>query len=37
MSSSHESEPWINRWWPLGVILYGIAFVTLLVSFSPTN
>jgi hypothetical protein len=34
MSSS--SEPWLDRWWPLLVILYGVLFVTVLVSFSPT-
>jgi hypothetical protein len=35
MSSS--SEPWLDRWWPLFVILYGVLFVTVLVSFSPTT
>jgi hypothetical protein len=33
MSSSSES--WLDRWWPLLVILFGLAFVTLLVSFHP--
>jgi hypothetical protein len=36
MSSSSESEFWLDRWWPLFVILYGALFVTVLVSFSPT-
>jgi len=34
MSSSSES--WLDRWWPLLVILYGVLFVTMLVTFSPT-
>jgi hypothetical protein len=34
MSSS--SERWLDRWWPLLVILYGVLFVTVLVTFSPT-
>ena len=37
MSSHHEHTPWIDRYWQVLVILYGIAFVTLLVSFKPTN
>jgi hypothetical protein len=36
MSSSSESGFWLDRWWPLFVILYGILFVSILVSFSPT-
>jgi len=36
MSSSHK-EPWLDRWWPLLVILYMLMFVTLLVSFHPTT
>lgn len=35
MSSSHESEPWIDRWWPALVIAFGLLFVTFLVSFHP--
>jgi hypothetical protein len=34
MSSFRES--WLERWWPLLVIIYGVLFVTLLVTFSPT-
>jgi hypothetical protein len=33
---SASSEPWFDRWWPLLVILYGVLFVTVLVTFSPT-
>ena len=33
---SASSERWLDRWWPLLVILYGILFVTVLVTFSPT-
>jgi hypothetical protein len=36
MSSSSESVSWLDRWWPLLVILYGVLFVSVLVSFSPT-
>ena len=35
MSSSSESEPWVDRWWPLLVIGYGVVFVSILVTFSP--
>jgi hypothetical protein len=28
---------WLDRWWPLLVILYGVFFVSLIVSFSPTT
>ena len=33
---SASSESWLDRWWPLLVILYGVLFVTILVTFSPT-
>jgi len=36
MSSSSESQSWLDTWWPLLVILYGVLFVTVLVTFSPT-
>jgi hypothetical protein len=36
MSSSIESERWLDRWWPLLVILYGVLFITLICTFSPT-
>ena len=36
MSVSNESEPWVDRWWPLLVILFGVLFVSILVSFKPT-
>jgi hypothetical protein len=36
MSSSSESEFWLDRWWPLLVILFGVTFVAILVTFSPT-
>ncbi len=35
MSSSHESEPWLDTWWPFLVILFGLIFVSILVSFKP--
>jgi hypothetical protein len=36
MSSSSASESWLDRWWPLLLILFGIIFVTVLTHFSPT-
>lgn len=35
MSASHNSSHWMDTWWPLFVILYGIIFVGCLVSFNP--
>jgi hypothetical protein len=35
MSSSTEREFWLDTWWPLLVILFGVIFVTVLVTFSP--
>ena len=37
MSSSHEHEHlrWIDRWWPLLVIIYGIIFVGIVTQFNP--
>ncbi len=37
MSASHETLSWFERWWPLAVILYGLLFITMLVTFSPTQ
>jgi len=36
MSSSHEPA-WIDRWWTLLVITFGVIFVAFLVSFNPHN
>jgi len=36
MSASSVSESWVDRWWPLLVILFGVLFVSILVSFKPT-
>jgi hypothetical protein len=36
MSSSHESEKLLDRWWPLLLILFGILFVTFIVTNNPT-
>jgi len=36
MSSSSGSVSWLDSWWPLLVILYGVIFVSILVTFSPT-
>ncbi|RSL15272.1 hypothetical protein EDE15_0755 [Edaphobacter aggregans] len=34
MSSSSESS-WLDRWWQPLLILFGLLFVTILVTFSP--
>ena len=36
MSLASKREPWVDRWWPLLVILFGLIFVAVLVSFKPT-
>jgi hypothetical protein len=36
MSASSVSEHWMDRWWPLLVILFGVLFVAVLCSFAPT-
>jgi hypothetical protein len=36
MSSSSESQSWLDRWWLLLLILFGLIFVSILVTFSPT-
>ena len=37
MALDSTSEPgwWLDRWWPLMVILFGILFVAVLVTFNP--
>lgn len=35
MSSSNESQSWLETWWPLLVILFGIIFVSVLVTWKP--
>jgi hypothetical protein len=34
---SVTTERWLDRWWPLLVILFGVMFIILLVTFSPVN
>lgn len=34
MSSSHETA-WIDRYWTVLVILFGLGFVTFITHFSP--
>ncbi len=36
MSLASERGSWVDRWWPLLLILFGVIFVTCLVSFNPT-
>jgi hypothetical protein len=35
MSLAKDREVWVDRWWPLLLILFGVLFVTFLVSFKP--
>ena len=35
MSSSHERGWWLDNWFQLLVILFGLIFVSILVSFKP--
>ena len=35
MSETHVTEAKWERWWPAGVIAFGVLFVALLVSFHP--
>ncbi len=36
MSSHHEPrEPWIDRWWPLLIILFGLTFTLFLTLYRP--
>ena len=35
MSSSHETESWISRWWPLLVIAFGVTFILILALWRP--
>lgn len=35
MSSSSHDSVWLDEWWPLLVILFGVIFVAFLVSFKP--
>jgi hypothetical protein len=32
---SLHKEAWLDRWWPVLVIAFGLIFVTVLVSFKP--
>jgi hypothetical protein len=34
--SSHR-EPWIDRWWPLLLVCFGISFILLLALFNPIS
>ena len=36
MDAVSESMSWLDRWWSLLLILFGVIFVTVLVSFKPT-
>jgi hypothetical protein len=36
MHEVHETTPWIDRWWQVLLIVFGLIFTTVLVSFKPT-
>jgi hypothetical protein len=36
MSLSSVREPWLDRWWPLLLITFGVLFVVILTTFAPT-
>jgi len=35
MSSSHNTTHWLDTWWPLLLILFGLTFITFIDTFSP--
>lgn len=35
MSATHNSRHFMDTWWPAFLILFGILFVSFLVSFHP--
>jgi steroid 5-alpha reductase family enzyme len=35
MSLASKRESWLDRWWPLLVILFGLIFVSFIVTFKP--
>jgi steroid 5-alpha reductase family enzyme len=37
MSSSSKSVSWLDQWWPLLLILFGVMFVAILTTFAPVN
>jgi hypothetical protein len=36
MSSSHNRASWIDRWFPLLLILFGLTFILTLALFAPS-
>jgi hypothetical protein len=36
MSSPHESESWIDRYWQIFLIAFGITFALILACFKPS-
>ena len=37
MSSSHESQSWLDRWWTLLVILFGLTGILILALWHPAS
>ena len=37
MDTSNKPEPFFSRWWQTLVILFGLLFLTLILTFHPFN
>ena len=37
MSTSEKQQNWLDEWWPVVVIVFGIIFVSVLVTFHPVT
>jgi hypothetical protein len=35
MSLASKREPWVDRWWLVLLILFGLIFVSFIVTFKP--
>ena len=35
MSLAHVRQTWLERWWPLLVILCGLLFVAIILTYNP--
>ena len=35
MNSKHESQSWLERYWPVLVISYGVAFALIVANWKP--
>ncbi len=37
MNSEHESESWLERWWPLLVIVFGATYILVWAMWNPSH